>query len=83
MPHRSLDQASSTGRSIRAAISASPSISSNVTPWFIGCRDVRMNKGSLRRVLFIPMILAELGSVVNRVSKTDLLLDVNAQVHNI
>ena len=42
-----------------------------------------MNKGSLRRVLFIPMILAELGSVVNRVSKTDLLLDVNAQVHNI
>jgi hypothetical protein len=42
-----------------------------------------MNIGSLRRILFIPVLFAGLGGEVKRVGKTDLLLDVNGQVHYI
>jgi hypothetical protein len=42
-----------------------------------------MNKGSLGRNLFIPILVAELGREVKRPSKMDLLAGVKGQVHYI
>ena len=42
-----------------------------------------MNTSSLRRTLFIPILLAGLGRGVKRASKTDLLAGVNGHVGQI